>query len=102
MNDRKGHKSEFDRVTHYVIQVRGLLPDRWQAWFEGMSIDAAESEAGQKVTIISGPVRDQSALFGILERIRDLGLTLLEVHSAESFPADPSSQFEDWHENSKE
>lgn len=90
MNEIQRPETEFDRVTRYVIQVKGLLPQRWQAWFEGLEIQASEDESGQKVTTISGPVRDQAALFGILERVRDLGLTLLEVRSDQQPPAAPS------------
>jgi hypothetical protein len=73
------NKINMDRPEIYVIRVRGRLPKRWQTWFEGMEIQADEIDHSQKITRISGPVKDQAALFGILERIRDLGIPLLEV-----------------------
>lgn len=79
MKENQTDESQFDRSDMYVIQVKGLLPERWQVWFEGMQIQAFEGDQGQKFTTISGPVQDQAALFGILERIRDLGLPLVEV-----------------------
>ena len=60
---------------HYEIRVRGALDSGWSAWFEGLRI--ASDQAGQ--TTITGPVADQAALHGLLAKIRDLGLELLEV-----------------------
>ena len=58
----------------YQIKVKGKLEDHWSGWFMGMSI---ESEDG--VTILTGRQIDQSALHGLLVRIRDLGLPLISV-----------------------
>jgi hypothetical protein len=52
-----------------------VLDPRWSAWFEGLRITS--EQAGQ--TILAGPVADQAALHGLLGKIRDLGLPLLEV-----------------------
>ncbi len=59
----------------YEIRVRGLLGDHWVALFEGLALTPIEN--GE--TLISGPVQDQSALHGILNRIRDMGLFLVSV-----------------------
>jgi hypothetical protein len=59
----------------YQIRVKELIDDSWSSWFEGMTIRREESGG----TVISGPLADQTALHGILMKIRDLGLTLLEV-----------------------
>lgn len=59
----------------YVIRVRGLLSSRWAAWFEGMTVTNLDS--GE--TVLSGRVVDQSALHGLLARVRDLNLVLIEV-----------------------
>ena len=61
--------------ARYELRVQGVLDDRWSAWFEGLRI--ASDQAGQ--TTITGPVADQAALHGLLAKIRDLGLELLEV-----------------------
>ena len=67
------------RAEHYVIRVKGHLDPRWSEWFEGMSV--TQTESGE--TVLSGPVLDQSALHGLLARIRDLNLTLISVTRVE-------------------
>ena len=59
----------------YRIRVQGRLDPRWSSWFDGMSLTRGEDGS----TVLRGPVGDQAALHGLLERVRDLGLTLLEV-----------------------
>jgi hypothetical protein len=59
----------------YEIRVRGVLDSRWSAWFEGLQITS--DQAGQ--TTIAGPVAGQAALYGLLAKVRDLGLELLSV-----------------------
>lgn len=63
----------------YTIQVRGILRPGWSTWFDGMSVVSLENSDTQ----IRGALRDQSALHGVLARIRDLGLTLLLVRLEE-------------------
>ncbi len=59
----------------YEIRVEGHLTDRWSDWFEGLAIhQEAEGE-----TTLSGPLSDQAALFGILNRIHALNLILISV-----------------------
>ena len=58
----------------YQIKVEGKLNSHWKHWFEGMAIDYDGD-----TTILTGPVPEQSALHGLLHRIRDLNLTLLSV-----------------------
>jgi hypothetical protein len=60
---------------NYVIRVKGHLDERRMHWFEGLEISLDPN--GE--TILSGPVIDQAALHGILNRIRDLGLLLVLV-----------------------
>lgn len=59
---------------HYRIKVKGKLNAEWSDWFKGMAVSY---EGG--VTVLTGPVADQSALHGIFARIRDLGLPLISV-----------------------
>lgn len=61
--------------TSYRITVDGRLESHWACWFEGLKLGL--DETGR--TVLVGPVRDQAQLFGILLKIRDLGLPLLEV-----------------------
>ena len=60
----------------YAIRVRGVLDPGWSSWFEGM--DVHSDRPGESV--ITGPVDDQAALHGLLEKIRDLGLPIISVH----------------------
>ena len=59
----------------YQIRVRGVLDAEWSDWFDPMT--ACPQEDGD--TVLIGLVRDQSALHGILAKIRDLGLPLLSL-----------------------
>jgi hypothetical protein len=61
--------------VRYEIRVKGVLDRGWSAWFEGLEVTS--DERGQ--TTLAGPVADQAALHGLLAKIRDLGLELLEV-----------------------
>ena len=59
----------------YEIRVNGVLGSGWSAWFDGLQVTS--DDRGQ--TTIAGPIADQAALYGLLARVRDLGLELLEV-----------------------
>jgi hypothetical protein len=61
--------------THYRIRVSGHLSEVWTEWFGGLAI--VHDEDGD--TLLDGPVADQAQLFGLLLKVRDLGLTLLAV-----------------------
>ena len=67
------------KAARYEIRVKGVLDERWQSWFEGMTITADDDE-----TIIRGTVADQAALHSLLTRIRDLGLPLVAVNQIEA------------------
>jgi hypothetical protein len=60
--------------SRYEIRVKGVLDQRWTAWFEDLEITSDGQE-----TVISGPVADQAALHGLLTKVRDLGLFLISV-----------------------
>jgi hypothetical protein len=62
--------------------LKGRLDHSWSNWFEPMAISAAGD-----ATILTGPVADQAALHGLLNRIRDLNLTLLSIERLE--PGEP-------------
>ena len=63
----------------YEITVRGHLPEDWENWFDGMKIHLQRNE-----TILKGSIVDQAELFGILIKIRDLGLILIDVRNLNS------------------
>ena len=57
------------------IKVKDHLADHWSGWFEGLSIVHCKDGS----TLLSGPVTDQAALLGLLNKVRDLGLTLVSI-----------------------
>ena len=57
------------------MRIAGHLDGRWSEWFEGLEM----SHLSDGSTEFSGLVVDQAALYGLLQRAQDLGLTLLEV-----------------------
>jgi hypothetical protein len=59
----------------YEIRLRGRLDARWAAWFDGLSL----THEIDGTTRIRGPVVDQAALHGLLQKVRDLGLPLIAV-----------------------
>lgn len=65
--------------SNYRIKVSGKVKESWSEWFNGMTIEF-EMEGGEKpVSTLTGFLADQSALHGILNKIRNLGLKLLSV-----------------------
>lgn len=78
------HAPEGDRpgAGGYEIRLIGHLDARWAAWFDGLTV----SHEGDGTTLISGPVADQAALHGLLQRVRDLGLPLVSVTRDEPDP----------------
>jgi hypothetical protein len=59
----------------YRIQVKGRLGAHWAAWFDGLTITPVEDGT----TVIEGSLVDQAALHGVLQKLRDLGLSLESV-----------------------
>ena len=72
----------FPAETVYELRISGRLGHSLQTWFEDMDVTVDESSSPVQ-TIIQGPMRDQAALYGLISRIRDLGLTLLSVNRVE-------------------
>jgi hypothetical protein len=62
-------------APRYEIRVTGHLGSRWARWFDGMTLIAEDDGT----TVIRGPVVDQAALHGLLQTLRDLGITLLSL-----------------------
>ena len=62
-------------TLYYHITVKEYLEDSWAPWFDGLAI----THAADGATTLEGSIRDQSALYGLIDRARDLGLTLVSV-----------------------
>jgi len=73
--DHSGAARNDQAGARYELRVKGVLDSSWSAWFDGLQVTS--DDRGQ--TIIAGPVSDQAALHGLLAKVRDLGLELLEV-----------------------
>jgi hypothetical protein len=59
------------------IHIKGQINEEWSDWFGGLTI----SQSGPDETILTGLIPDQAALYGIISRLRDLGLVLTSVKS---------------------
>ena len=79
MVDEQRPNPDLKQPTIYQIRVKGHLGHQWMDWFEGLTITLE----GDGNTLLHGPVIDQSALHGILRKVRDLGMPLLSVNSIE-------------------
>ena len=64
-----------DQTIIYEIRVEGRLSDFWSAWFGGLDIKGGPG----RETLLRGKLSDQAALFGILNKIQALNLTLISV-----------------------
>lgn len=59
----------------YEIRLRGHLNSQWTDWFDGLAITLEANGT----TLLRGPIVDQAALYGVLKRIRDIGIPLLSI-----------------------
>ncbi len=71
-----------DKQVHYEIRVHGRVDLSWSEWFDGLTITPGIN----RDTLLAGPLADQAALYGVISRIRDLGLVLLTVVQCELAP----------------
>ena len=69
-----------NEFVHCKIQVKGHLSDRWRNWFGGLTIENQPDGSA----VLSGWLPDQAALYGVLDRMRDLGVTLVSLNCAAS------------------
>jgi hypothetical protein len=81
---------ESDRREVYQIKVQGRLGETWSSWFHDMAITSEEASDGSAVTTLTGPVVDQAALRGVLDRIWNLNLNLIYVSRIETGVGDDS------------
>jgi hypothetical protein len=72
-------------TLQYEVRVKGHLGPRWSAWFDGMTITAEVDGT----TVITGPVVDQAALHGLLQKLRDVAVPLV---SLQQLPTDATNE----------
>jgi len=75
-----------DQPMVYQIRVKGHLDSDWTGWFEGLTITLEDN--GEM--LLTGPLVDQAALYGLLKKVRDLGMPLVSVIRVKPVEADVS------------
>jgi hypothetical protein len=84
MSKEYNPEPEADQPMVYQIRLKGHLGGQWASWFEGLTLTLADNWE----TLLTGPVVDQAALFGLLRKVRDLGMPLIAVIKVDPKPAD--------------
>ena len=74
------------QLVVYQIRLKGHLGSQWTDWFGGLTLTLEENGD----TLLTGPVIDQAALFGLLKKVRDLGVSLVSVGPLE--PGSPTTR----------
>ncbi|MEJ2263945.1 MAG: hypothetical protein P8X95_10900 [Anaerolineales bacterium] len=81
---------EFSKPAYYEFRVNGRLGPQSAPWFEGMDLSVDETVTPFQ-TVLRGYILDQAALYGLISRIRDMGLTLVSVNQIEQKGGDRKS-----------
>ena len=76
MTNEPKQKADSSQPVIYQIRIEGHLDAQWANWFSGLSVSLEENGD----TLLTGPVVDQAALYGLLKKVRDLGLPLVSVN----------------------
>jgi len=76
MNETHPSTEDQYQFGFYEIRIKGHLDDEWADWFGGLRI--TPEETGN--TLLTGPALDQAALYGLLRKVRDLGMPLISVN----------------------
>jgi hypothetical protein len=79
MNETSALTEDNETLRLYQIRIKGHLDRRWADRFDGLTITLEDN--GE--TLLSGPVVDQAALYGLLRKVRDLGMPLISVTQVE-------------------
>jgi hypothetical protein len=86
MTNEINSENEMAQPMIYQIRIKGHLGRHWTDWFEGLTITALDN--GE--TLLAGPVLDQAALYGLLRKVRDVGMPLVSVMRVKPGQADTS------------
>ena len=86
MSNEINSESEKAQPLIYQIRIKGHLGREWTDWFGGLIITLEDN--GE--TLLTGPVVDQAALYGLLKKVRDLGMPLVSVNRGKPAQADVS------------
>ena len=80
-------KKKTDNSLKYQIKLKGYLGEQWANWFENTTIHT-DDEGNTRLTCL---LPDQAALYGLLKKIRDLGLFLLSLQYVQSVEPEPDN-----------
>jgi hypothetical protein len=80
MSNKRNPKTDPGEPMVYQIRIKGHLGPQWTDWFGGLTITLEDN--GE--TLLTCPVADQAALYGLLRKVRDLGLPLISVTRAQT------------------
>jgi hypothetical protein len=69
-------------MNWYEIRVEGHLDEHWSAWFDGLTV----GHDADGNTVLRGPLADEAALHGVLNKVRDMALPLLSMNRIEALP----------------
>jgi hypothetical protein len=87
MDERPGSPDDDHEATRYEIRLKGRLDVDWAEWLGALSL----THTADGTTVLAGPLPDQAALHGLLQRLRDLGVTLIAINVREDDPTTRSS-----------
>ena len=76
MTETQASTSDHHEPVVHELRIKGHIGERWATELEGLAF----KQESDGTTTLRGLLRDQAALHGVLNRIRDLGLTLISVH----------------------
>ena len=86
MSNDINSQSDSGQSLVYQIRIKGHLGRQWTDWFGGLTLTLEDN--GE--TVLTGPVVDQAALYGLLRKVRDVGMPLLSVGCVTSGQAEAS------------
>jgi hypothetical protein len=85
MSVKRNPETYSNQSLVYQIKIEGHLGQQWVDWFEGLTITLEEDGK----TLLTGPLTDQAALYGLLKKVRDLGMPLVSVNQVHFNEAHP-------------
>lgn len=82
-------KIDSNQPITYQVRIKGHLGSQWANWFEGFTITLENNGD----TLLTGPVVDQAALYGLVKRVRDMGMPLVSLTQVQS---EETQHFQNW------